>query len=80
MDKFCLVSIMLFAMQRDMVDYSIVDVINAIDRIRGTMSRVDYLELVFSDALDEHIIHDVSFGVYDKYFDNRQFVERVLPF
>lgn len=80
MDKFCLVSIMLFAMQRDMVDYSIVDVIDAIDRIRDHMSRVDYLELVFSDALDEHIIHDVSFGVYDKYFDNRQFVERVLPF
>ena len=80
MDKFCLVAIMLFAMQRDMVDCSIVDVINAIDRIRDHMSRVDYLELVFSDALDEHIIHDVSFGVYDKYFDNRQFVERVLPF
>ena len=80
MDKFCLVSIMLFAMQRDMVDYSIVDVIDAIDRIRDHMSRIDYLELVFSDALDEHIIHDVSFGVYDKYFDNRQFVERVLPF
>ena len=80
MDKFCLVSIMLFAMQRDMVDCSIVDVIDAIDRIRDHMSRVDYLELVFSDALDEHIIHDVSFGVYDKYFDNRQFIERVLPF
>ena len=80
MDKFCLVAIMLFAIQHDMVDDSIVDVINAIDRIRDHMSRVDYLELVFSDALDEHIIHDVSFGVYDKYFDNRQFVERVLPF
>ena len=80
MDKFCLVAIMLFAMQRDMVDYSITDVINEIDRIRDTMSRVDYLELVFSDALDEYIINDVSFGVYDKYFDNRQFVERVLPF
>ena len=80
MDKFCLVSIMLFAMQRDMVDYSVVDVINAIDRARGIIPRTDYLELVFSDALDEHIIHDVSFGVYDKYFDNRQFVERVLPF
>ena len=80
MDKFCLVAIMLFAMQRDMVDYSIVDVIDAIDRIRDTMSRVDYLELVFSDALYEHTIYDVSFGVYDKYFDNQQFVERVLPF
>ena len=80
MDKFCLVAIMLFAMQRDMVDYSIVDVINAIDRARGIIPRTDYLELVFSDALDEHIINDVSFGVYDKYFDNRQFVERVLPF
>ena len=80
MDKFCLVSIMLFAMQRDMVDYSIVDVIDAIDRARGIIPRTDYLELVFSDALYDYNIHDVSFGVYDKYLDNRQFVERVLPF
>ena len=80
MDKFCLVSIMLFAIQRDMVDYSIVDVINAIDRARGIIPRTDYLELVFSDALDEHVVNDVSFGIYDKYFDSRQFVERVLPF
>ena len=80
MDKFCFVAIMLFAIQRDMVDYSIVDVIDAIDRERDILSRADYLELVFSDALDEHVVKDVSFGVYDKYFDNRQFVERVLPF
>ena len=80
MDKFCLVSIMLFAMQRDMVDYSIVDVINAIDRARGIIPRTDYLELVFSDAMCEHDVYNVSFGIYDKYFDNRQFVERVLPF
>lgn len=80
MDKFCLVAIMLFAIQHDMVDNSIVDVINAIDRVRGIIPRTDYLELVFSDALDEHVVKDVSFGVYDKYFDNRQFVERVLPF
>ena len=80
MDKFCLISIMLFAIQRDMVDCSFVDVINAIDRARGIMSRVDYLELVFSDALYDYNIHDVSFGIYDKYLDNRQFVERVLPF
>ena len=80
MDRFCLVSIMLFAMQRDMVDYSVVGVINAIDKYRGTMPRVDYLELVFSDAFYEHVIHDVSFGIYNKYFENRQFVERILPF
>lgn len=80
MDKFCLVAIMLFAMQRDIVDWSITDVISAIDRARGIMSRVDYLELVFSDALGEHDVYNVSFGVYDKYFDNRQFVERVMPF
>lgn len=80
MDKFCLVAIMLFAIQRDMVDYSVECVIKCIDKDRGTMSRVDYLELVFSDALSEHNIYNVSFGVYDKYFDNRQFVERVLPF
>ena len=80
MDKFCLVAIMLFAIQHDMVDNSIVDVIDAIDRERGIIPRTDYLELVFSDALYENTIHDVSFGVYDKYFDNQQFIERVLPF
>ena len=80
MDKFCLVAIMLFAIQHDMVDDSIVDVINAIDRVRGITPRADYLELVFSDAMYEHDVYNVSFGVYDKHFDNRQFVERVLPF
>lgn len=80
MDKFCLVSIMLFAMQHDIVDYSVVDVIDAIDRARGIIPRTDYLELVFSDALGEHVVNDVSFGMYDKYLDNEQFKERVLPF
>ena len=80
MDKFCLVAIMLFAIQRDMIDCSVVDVINAIDRARGIIPRTDYLELVFSDAMCEHDVYNVSFGIYDKYFDNRQFVERVLPF
>lgn len=80
MDKFCLVAIMLFAIQHDMVDDSIVDVINAIDRMRDFTTRANYLELVFSDALYEHEVYNVSFGVYDKYFDNRQFIERVLPF
>lgn len=80
MDKFCLVAIMLFAIQHDMVDDSIVDVINAIDRVRGIIPRTDYLELVFSDALYENAINDVSFGIYDKYLDNQQFIERLLPF
>ena len=80
MDKFCLVAIMLFAIQRDMVDCSVECVIKCIDKYRGIMSRVDYLELVFSDALYEHVIHDVSFGTYDKYIENRQFVERVFQF
>ena len=80
MDKFCLIAIMLFAIQRDMVDCSVVDVIDAIDRARGIIPRTDYLELVFSDALDEHVVNDVSFGMYDKYLDNEQFKERVLPF
>ena len=80
MDKFCLAAIMLFAIQHDMVDCSAVDVINAIDRVRGIIPRTDYLELVFSDAMCEHDIHNVSFGVYDKYFDNQQFLERVWPF
>lgn len=80
MDKFCLVAIMLFAIQHDMVDDSIVDVINEIDRVRGIIQRADYLELVFSDALYDYTINDVSFGIYDKYLDNQHFVERVLPF
>ena len=80
MDKFCLVAIMLFAIQHDMVDDSIVDVINAIDSVRGIIPRTDYLELVFSDAIYEHDVYNVSFGAYDKHFDNRQFIERVLPF
>lgn len=80
MDKFCLVAIMLFAIQRDMVDYSIVDVINAIDRERDILSRADFLELEFSDAMCKHDVYNASFGIYDKYFDNQQFVERVLPF
>ena len=80
MDKFCLVAIMLFAIQHDIVDCSVVDVINAIDRVRGIIPRTDYLELVFLDAMCEHDIHNVSFGVYDKHFDNQQFLERIWPF
>ena len=47
MDRFCLVAIMLFAIQHDMVDYSVVDVIKLIDRERGIMSRIDFLKIVF---------------------------------
>lgn len=79
MDKFCLVAIMLFAIQRDMVNCSIIDVINEIDHERDILSRADLLELEFADAMYKHLIHDVSFGVYDKYFDNEQFRERVSP-
>ena len=80
MDKFCFVAIMLYAIQHYMVDRSVIDVIDKIDRYREGMSRVDFLELAFSNALDEHISRNVSFGVYDKYFDNEQFRERVWPF
>ena len=79
MDKFCLVAIMLFAIQRDMVDYSVIDVIDAIDRERDILSRADFLELEFADAMYKHIMYDVSFGIYDKYFDNQQFLERIWP-
>lgn len=79
MDKFCFIAIMLFAIQRDMVDYPIIDVINEIDRERDILSRADLLELEFADAMYKHLIHDVSFGVYDKYFDNQQFRERISP-
>ena len=80
MDKFCLVAIMLFAIQYDRVDDSIVDVINEIDRVRGIIPRTDYLELVFSDALHDYTVNGISFGKYDKYLDNQRFVERVSPF
>lgn len=69
MDRFCLVAIMLFAMQRNMVNCSIVDVIN----------ESDLLEFEFSDAMHKHNMHDVSFGTYNKYFDNEQFLERIWP-
>ena len=80
MDKFCFVAIMLFAIQRDMVDCSITDVIDAIDRERDILSRADFLELEFADAMYKHLIYDESFGIYDKYFDNQQFLERIWPF
>ena len=80
MDKFCLAAIMLFAIQRDMVDYPITDVINAIDHERDILPRADFLEFEFADAMCKHDIYNVSFGIYDKFFDNQQFVDRVLPF
>ena len=80
MDRFCFVAIMLFAIQHYMTNCSIVDVIDAIDREREGMQRVNYLELAFSNALDEHVSRNVSFGVYDKYFNDLQFLERVWPF
>ena len=79
MDKFCLVAIMLFAIQRDMINCSIVDVIDAIDRERDILSRADFLELEFAYAAWKHSVQDISFGTYDKYFDNQQFLERVWP-
>ena len=79
MDKFFFVSIMLFAIRRDMIDFSVIKVIDFIDRERGVLSRADFLELEFADAMYEHL-HGISVGVYDKYFDNQQFKGRVLPF
>ena len=79
MDKFCLVAIMLFAIQRDMANHSIVDVINCIDCERNILPRDHFLELEFADAMYMHIMCDVSFGIYDKYFDNQQFLERIWP-
>ena len=69
MDRFCFIAIMLFAMQRNMVNCSIVDI----------LSRADLLEFEFSDAMYKHNMHDVSFGTYNKYFNNKQFLERIWP-
>ena len=80
MDKFCLIAIMLFAIQRNMVNCPIVDVINEIDHERDILPRADFLEFEFADAMYKNLIHDVSFGIYDKYFNNLQFLERIWPF
>ena len=80
MDKFCFVAIMLYAIQHNMVDCPVVEVIDKIDRCRENKSRVSFLVLTFINALDKHDSRNVSFGVYDKYFDNSQFIERILPF
>lgn len=80
MDKFCLVAIMLFAIQRDMINSPIADVIKAIDRERDILSRADFLELEFLDALEKYVVNEVSFGIYDKYFNNSSFLKRVSPF
>lgn len=80
MDKFSFIAIMLFSIQRDMIDFPITEVIKSMDNARGVLSRADYLEIVFADALGEHVLKGVPFGVYDKYFGNEQYVNRVLPF
>ena len=70
---------MLFAIRRDMANHSIVDVINCIDCERDILPRDHFLELEFADANWKHNVHDVSFGIYDKYFDNQMFLDRVWP-
>ena len=67
MDKLYLIAIMLFAIQRDMVDYSVADVIKLIDKERGIISRIDFLKDVLEDAVYEYNVYNVSFGIYDKY-------------
>ena len=79
MDKFCFVAIMLFAIQRDIINRPIVDVINYIDCERDILPRANFLEFEFADAMYKHTMYDVSFGIYDKYFDNQQFLERIRP-
>lgn len=45
-----------------MVNCSVIDVINEIDRERDILLRADFLEFEFSDARHKHNMHDVSFG------------------
>lgn len=70
MDKFYLVAIMLFAIQYDMVDNTIIETIDAIDRMRGTTPRANYLKIVFSDAVRDHNEYNITFGKYDKYLQS----------
>lgn len=74
MDKFCLVAIMLFAIQRDMIDYPITDVINAIDRERGTMSRINFLKVVFKMLfmsimyMTYHSVNIINICIFNKHW------------
>ena len=43
MDRFCLVAIMLFTIQRNMVNCSVIDVINEIGRERDISLHKDYM-------------------------------------
>lgn len=67
MNKLCLVSIMLFAMQHNMVNCSIVDVIKLIDKERGIISRIDFLKIVFEDAVYEYIVECPNTIRYSEY-------------
>lgn len=80
MNQYYFVAIMLYALQRDFVDYSIIKVLELIDDERMKLSREDFLCVVYSDAMTEHFQHGVSFGVYDKYLESEAFSYPTLPF
>lgn len=80
MDKYYFVAIMLYALQRDLIDYPVTSVLNLIDLERMELSREDFLCIVYSDAMTEHFQYGVSFGVYDKYLESEIFSDPALPF
>ena len=80
MDQYYFVAIMLYALQRDLVDYSITKVLKLLDNERMELSREDFLCIVYSDAMTEHFQYGVSFGVYDKYLESEAFSYPALPF
>lgn len=73
MDKFEFVALMLFAIQRNVRNYSVVKVLELLDNERLAISvyitRSDYLESIFCQCYIAHL-HGVSYGKYDKYFDS----------
>ncbi len=80
MDYFDFIAIMLYAIQRDMIGCSVIDVINSIDNERMELSRVDYLGVVVEDALRDHYLYAVSYCVYNKYLEDKRFYQGLLPF
>lgn len=80
MNQFYFIAIMLYALQRDLISCPIIRVLYFLDAERGNLSREDYLKVVYSDAMMEHDVYNVSFGIYDKYLKDKQFSKPALPF
>lgn len=85
MNQFYLIALMVYANQRDMDEMPITFVLNALDKERTelralALSREDFLELDYAEAMEDHFVRGWSFGWLNKYLENEQFSKPALPF